>query len=66
MYTILYENKYNKQYCSDYCFNELSEAKDHLESKGYTENNRIFYLTSDWGNSKAYIHYLKLHDNTIK
>jgi hypothetical protein len=63
MYTIIFENKYGKQFVSDFIFNNLELAKKELTNLGYKENNRIFYLELDWTIMKAYIHNFKVNNN---
>ena len=42
MFEILYQDEIGKRWTSDYLFETLSDAKEYLKNKGFTENNRIF------------------------
>lgn len=43
MYTILFENEYNKKYSSDYYFENVNEVNNYLLEKEYNILNRIYY-----------------------
>lgn len=60
MFTIMYENKFGKQFCEDFYFESVSDVKSYLNNKGYIENNRVYYSEGDWFKTKAYIQPLKL------
>lgn len=59
MFTILYENQYSKQFCSNYYFVELEDAISHLLSKGYAQQDRTFKLKLQDKTLNAYIQPLK-------
>lgn len=63
MFTIIFENKNMKQFNSDYYFDTLEEAYEYLKEEGYSNNNRIFIKTTDWGgNQKAFVKPLKRYN----
>lgn len=59
MFTIMYENKFGKQFCEDFCFESISDVKSYLNRKGYVENNRVYNFEKGWSKTKAYIQPLK-------